>query len=1654
MVELLERPPPAAFGPGQPIIAWSAPAADAGEYNVRVAVRCRPLLPKETSECCRECVGVCYEDSSVLIGKTCFAFDHVFGTEASQERVHEDTARPLLECLGSGLNATLLAYGQTSSGKTYTLGSCNSTAVPEEQQGIIPRFVNALFRDVVYPRLAEAEITLRVSFVELHNEDINDLLEPNFVDKSRSISIRDDPQQGVVVSGVKQLDVKRPSELLRCLEKGAVFRTTASTNMNEQSSRSHAIFTVTMEQRSRTSGETLIAKVRFADLAGSERAKKTGTVGERFREGVNINQGLLALGNVISALGDPKLNRSHVPYRDSKLTRLLQDSLGGNSRTMMIACVSPADVHFSETLNTLKYANRAKNIKNKVTVNLSVKTSDVAKLREQIQEMHLELSRARQLQTMGLGGEAGVEGLTVQDLLALHRSHDVQQQEIARLQGELKAAKQGQREAAEEALQYRAKYERCTAARAAAGEEPEGAAAEQGDPGEEALLRYMREAKELQEQNSILEQRLKRALACGGADAAEEELEEADEPGSEPPTGLDLVEGSFGDFNVSFVDTFGCPPGMDDSFLPKALAGNEEALAHVAEDQREEEQFRSAQSEMQTTVRELDDVIKEKEALMEQLTKQSKVFRSMQARYEIRLRELRTAVGTATEEKEKMLKEMQQLAATKQRSPQDESEVAKRKAHLQGRLHEVNRQLVDLQRRQGEAQRLLRLKEQQAAQIRRMQEEIDRLRGQKLVVLSRMKCEEQHHRLWRRRCDARLRELLRKGAELQRQNRQQGKLLGKKTKEAEKSARKVEELKREQQQILEASRRHSLVQRSSARARRLREINERLQRELEERERKVQQLEAILVRRAHLREEPEAEASGELHEVEDNIETLDAQIYFASECIAQSQTDILRLTAAPSRPDEGGERAEADGGEATQHAEAPQEDGKCVTGLSGAEVVAELSSLEDAKATCLACFRALDEAQGEGAELRTRVSGLEAELAQKSLQVDELHARQRLAEAQWAEQASELQRLHLNKEVYLLSQVDRNLTEEHGLALAVPPPEEAPEPASDSLVRLLQCRTEQIELLQQQTEQLQQSLAEAERARDEAELASAAARRDAEHTLRAATTGAEAKVPSSEGPQEVASATLQRPAPDCSQCEAEAPAQTSGGDGGPPQLEASAGLAELESTLASEDAGFQVLEGIAQRTSEMLCSLWRDLGVDESTQRQRLGALAEATVQLCSGELRANEGRLAHLRQEHEGIQQMALANNLALPPELCAGGAAVATPLHERHKALERAAAGHLESCVARLRRDLTALFGLPANAGELPPERLAALVSGGARCLPGRESSAAASLQPRDLDVLGLGGPGAGDWLQQPALETFYHLEERQAEATALLEELRAQLGRVDEELMRHYEALATPEQQRCSFFERRGEGLPALAASQQELQQLQHSSRMNIAQGRLQLVEQWMELGTPAPAQDRVLQALRESSSRGQLEELRVLNTEMQRLGEKIRHRQTILEHMKSLSGLEDQIQEFERKASNSARLRGNSVKLLHEEKQRLHFRRRKDKFIEDLIVDVARWETMHSERFMHNGAALRDTLQQDLDDLREMGGLTLATDLGAVRKCSSGGVRGSCDGGSTPTSGVVASPAVQAVPSTAAGAAGPPNSARRATAEPRRRVAFGM
>ncbi|XP_072510408.1 kinesin-like protein KIF21A isoform X7 [Notamacropus eugenii] len=394
------------------------------ESSVRVAVRIRPQLAKEKIEGCHICTSVTPGEPQVFLGKDkAFTFDYVFDIESQQEQIYTQCIEKLIEGCFEGYNATVFAYGQTGAGKTYTMGTGFDVNIIEEEQGIISRAVKHLFKCIEEKKeiaikngVPPPDFKVNSQFLELYNEEVLDLFDTtrdiDAKNKKSNIRIHEDSTGGIYTVGVTTRSVNTESEMMQCLKLGALSRTTASTQMNVQSSRSHAIFTIHLcqtrvcpkidaenvtdnkiitESSQMNEFETLTAKFHFVDLAGSERLKRTGATGERAKEGISINCGLLALGNVISALGDKSKRATHVPYRDSKLTRLLQDSLGGNSQTVMIACVSPSDRDFMETLNTLKYANRARNIKNKVMVNQDRASQQINSLRSEITRLQMEL---------------------------------------------------------------------------------------------------------------------------------------------------------------------------------------------------------------------------------------------------------------------------------------------------------------------------------------------------------------------------------------------------------------------------------------------------------------------------------------------------------------------------------------------------------------------------------------------------------------------------------------------------------------------------------------------------------------------------------------------------------------------------------------------------------------------------------------------------------------------------------------------------------------------------------------------------------------------------------------------------------------------------------------------------------------------------------------------------------------------------------------------------------------------------------------------------------------------------------------------------------------------------------------------------------------
>ncbi|XP_075133891.1 kinesin-like protein KIF17 isoform X2 [Leptodactylus fuscus] len=360
---------------------------------VKVVVRCRPMNDRERE---LRCLAVVTMDSSrgqCFIRKPeggeetpkQFTFDGAYYVDHCTEQIYNEIAYPLVEGVTEGYNGTIFAYGQTGSGKSFSM---QGVLDPPAQRGIIPRAFEHVFESI---QCAEnTKFLVRASYLEIYNEEIRDLLGE---DTKQKLELKEHPDKGVYVRALSQHTVHSVAECEKIMDTGWRNRSVGYTLMNKDSSRSHSIFTITIEIcTTDENGEDHLraGKLNLVDLAGSERQSKTGATGERLKEATKINLSLSALGNVISALVDGK--SKHIPYRDSKLTRLLQDSLGGNTKTLMVACLSPADNNYDETLSTLRYANRAKNIKNKPRINEDPKDALLREYQEEIKKLKAMLS--------------------------------------------------------------------------------------------------------------------------------------------------------------------------------------------------------------------------------------------------------------------------------------------------------------------------------------------------------------------------------------------------------------------------------------------------------------------------------------------------------------------------------------------------------------------------------------------------------------------------------------------------------------------------------------------------------------------------------------------------------------------------------------------------------------------------------------------------------------------------------------------------------------------------------------------------------------------------------------------------------------------------------------------------------------------------------------------------------------------------------------------------------------------------------------------------------------------------------------------------------------------------------------------------------------
>ncbi|XP_041502833.1 chromosome-associated kinesin KIF4 isoform X1 [Microtus oregoni] len=663
---------------------------------VRVALRCRPLVSKEISEGCQTCLSFVPGEPQVVVGNDkSFTYDFVFDPSTEQEEVFNTAVAPLIKGIFKGYNATVLAYGQTGSGKTYSMGGAYTAEQEHESTiGVIPRVIQLLFQEI--NKKSDFEFTLKVSYLEIYNEEILDLLCPSR--EKTQINIREDPKEGIKIVGLTEKTVLVASDTVDCLEQGNNSRTVASTAMNSQSSRSHAIFTISIEQRKKNDkNSNFRSKLHLVDLAGSERQKKTKAEGDRLKEGININRGLLCLGNVISALGDDKKG-SFVPYRDSKLTRLLQDSLGGNSHTLMIACVSPADSNLEETLNTLRYADRARKIKNKPIINIDPQAAEVNHLKQQVQQLQVLL-----LQAHGgtLPGSINVEpSENLQSLMEKNQSLIEENEKLSR----------GLSEAAGQTAQM--------------------------------LERIILTEQANERMNAKLEELRQHAACKVDLQKLVETLED-----QELKENIEIIcnlQQAITQLSVSQDEAVACMTATIDT------AVEADTQVEISPDTSRSStafstQHALRQAQMSKELIELNKELALKEALAKKMTQNDSQLQPIHFLYKDNIKNLELEVLSLQKEKEELVLELQ---TTKKDVNQAKLSERRRK-----RLQELEGQIADLKKKLHEQSKLLKLKESTEYTVSKLNQEIRMMKNQRVQLMRQMKEDAEKFRQWKQQKD-------------------------------------------------------------------------------------------------------------------------------------------------------------------------------------------------------------------------------------------------------------------------------------------------------------------------------------------------------------------------------------------------------------------------------------------------------------------------------------------------------------------------------------------------------------------------------------------------------------------------------------------------------------------------------------------------------------------------------------------------------------------------------------------------------------------------------------------------------------------------------------------------------------------------------------
>uniref|UniRef100_H3CZM4 Kinesin family member 4 n=1 Tax=Tetraodon nigroviridis TaxID=99883 RepID=H3CZM4_TETNG len=725
---------------------------------VRVALRCRPLVPKEINEGCQCCLTFVPGEPQVIVGtEKAFTYDYVFDPTAEQEEVYSTAVALLLNGFFKGYNATVLAYGQTGSGKTFSMGGAYTSAQENDPSvGVIPRVIRRIFKEK--EKRTDCECCLSVSYLEIYNEDILDLLCAS-KDKP-SISIREDPKEGIkALCGLSSQNIVFSG----CCRWGP------STAMNAASSRSHAIFTITLEQRRGTDkSDSIVSKLHLVDLAGSERQKKTKAEGDRLKEGISINRGLLSLGNVISALGDESKKNAFVPYRDSKLTRLLQDSLGGNSHTLMIACISPADSNMEETINTLRYADRARKIKNKPVVNVDPRAAEMNRLKKQVQELQVMLLHARGGVAPVLSGPESSENVT--NLLEKNRALQEENNKLIR-------------ELSEAAGQTAVMFEKIIVT--------------------EQVNEKLQSKLEQLQQHAACTVDLERVLTT----LEDQELKENVEVMRNlQEVILELKSESAG--MAATIEAFSAEDGHEVPGNGSKNATNESPSVCWAQVpvRISPEAFTALhalrQAQLSKELIELNKVLGLKEAFVRKMCQNNNQLEPIQSEQQKNVQSLQTAVDSLQKEKDELVLALQ--------SAKKDTNQAKLSEQRRKRLQELEGQLVDMKKKLLEQSKLLKVKESSVQKVGKLMQEIQAMKTQRTQLMRQMREDSEKFRNWKSKKDREVLQLKEKDRKrqyellkLERDFEKQANVLRRKTEEAAAANKRLKDALQKRSEVAE-----------------------------------------------------------------------------------------------------------------------------------------------------------------------------------------------------------------------------------------------------------------------------------------------------------------------------------------------------------------------------------------------------------------------------------------------------------------------------------------------------------------------------------------------------------------------------------------------------------------------------------------------------------------------------------------------------------------------------------------------------------------------------------------------------------------------------------------------------------------------------------